>query len=367
VGRFAAAVGAYLQSPHVFLASSGRTALYLLLKALRDQPAHKGRSEVVLPAYTCPAVVKVILDAGLTPRLVDLDPVTQGAASGWEAVLSRSTLAVIWVHPFGVPQPLDYALRAAHAVGALLIEDSAQAMGARLDGRLVGTLGDAGLFSLGPGKPLSIGGGGIVCTRRPALAQALDAAWQTLGTPSGIAASWALFRLGLFSLAFHPTSWWLVAKAGAQKVGDSETSWGYALNQLTATQAAVGLRLLPALDAINGRRRERAARWQAGLAGTPGLLLPGEVDGAIYLRLPVVVQPPGLADDLQRRLAGAGIGAGRMYRRTLPTIFPVLAGGACPGAEQIAAGLLTLPTNHYVTAEDIACGAAIIRALLSRA
>jgi dTDP-4-amino-4,6-dideoxygalactose transaminase len=361
VGRFAAALRAYLQSPSCFLASSGRTALYLLLKSLREQPAHEGRSEVVLPAYTCPALVKVILDAGLSPRLVDLDPATQGVVKGWEAALSRSTLAVIWVHPFGVPQPVEAALHAAHAVGAVLIEDAAQALGARLDGRLVGTLGDAGLFSLGPGKPLSTGGGGIVCTNDTALTQSLDRAWQTLETPGGIAASWALLRVGLFSLAFHPTSWWLAAKAGAQKVGDSEASWGYALSQLTATQAAVGLRLLPTLDAINSRRRERAARWQAGLAGAPGLLLPGEVDGAIYLRLPVVVQEPGLADVLQRRLAAAGIGAGRMYRRTLAEIFPALAGEAYPGSEQLAAGLLTLPTNHYVTAEDIACGVAIIR------
>jgi dTDP-4-amino-4,6-dideoxygalactose transaminase len=253
-----------------------------------------------------------------------------------------------------------------HAAGAVLIEDAAQSLGACAGGMRVGVQGDFGLFSFGPGKPLSIGGGGLVCTGSGGYARALAGSWERLAAPTELAGRWALLRLGLYSLAFHPAGWWLASKAGAQKVGDNEASWGYALRGLAPSQAAVGLRLLPMLDAINHQRRTRASRWLAGLQGTPGLILPRAAqEGAIYLRLPLVAGsdrlPTGLAGQLQRRLAEAGIGVGRMYRRTLGEIFPELAAGPFPGAEQVARGLLTLPTNHYVTQDDIMLGVEIIR------
>ncbi|HXF61870.1 MAG TPA: DegT/DnrJ/EryC1/StrS family aminotransferase [Caldilineaceae bacterium] len=361
---FTAALAAYLGSPHLFLAASGRTALYLLFTALRDLPALRGRSQVVLPAYTCPAVAKVALDAGLAVRLVDVDPCTHGfVAGGLEHAVEERTLAVVCVHPFGMPQPVDEALAAARRAGAVVIEDAAQSLGARAAGRPVGVQGDFGLFSFGPGKPLSTGGGGLVCTADPDYAAALAAAWQRLAAPGKAAAGWALFRLGLLSLAFHPAGWGLATKAGAQKVGESEAAWGYALRGLSSTQAAVGTRLLARLDEINARRRTNALAWRARLQDAPGLILPPVAEGAIFLRFPLVLSGEdgsGPADRLQRRLAQAGIGAGRMYRRTLAEIFPALGGGAYPGAERMARGLLTLPTNHYVRPEDIDRGAALI-------
>jgi dTDP-4-amino-4,6-dideoxygalactose transaminase len=367
VPRFAAALAAELGVPCGFLAASGRTALYLLLSGLRSLPGRQDRTMVVLPAYTCPAVAKVVMDAGLTPRLVDIDPVTYDfVETALAAAVDARTLAVICVHPFGLPQPVDRALALAHDEGALLIEDCAQALGARWEGQAVGTRGDFGLFSLGPGKPLSTGGGGFVCTRDPAYAAQLAEVWQRLAAPRGPAAAWALARLGLLSLAFRPAGWWLATRLGAQRVGDHEASWGYALRGLTAAQAAVGLRLLPRLAALNRQRRERAAAWRAALAGTPGWTWPPDNPGAIYLRLPVITADAAQAAALQQSLATAGISAGRMYRRTLAEIFPSLAGGAYPGAEQVAAGLLTLPTNPYVTAQDVARGAALVRRGLAR-
>lgn len=369
VDRFRDALAAYLGVPFCQVASSGRTALYLLLTTVRELPAFQGRSEVVLPAYTCPAVAKVALDAGLQPRLVDIDVETHTyRKEELAASVNPATLAVVCVHPYGLPLPVEDALAAAHGVGALVIEDAAQALGARFDHRPVGTRGDFGLFSLGPGKPLSTGGGGIVCASDPLFGAALERAWQSLAVPGSVQTGWAWARLGLFSLAFHPTGWWLAAKAGAHKLGDSEASWGYALTQLTAGQAAVGLRLLPALDAINAARRARGAAWRERLQGLPGLSLPraqGAGEWAIDLRLPLIVAS-GRADDLHARLAAAGIGAGRMYRRTLDEFFPQLAGGAYPGATQVARGLLTLPTNHYVTEADIQRGAALLRRELLR-
>lgn len=368
VTRFRHALAAYLGVDFCQVASSGRAAFFLLLTALRDLPALQGRGEVILPAYTCPSLAKVVMDAGLAPRLVDIDPHTHHfVAGGLEASVGPSTLAVVCVHPYGLPQPVTEVVTLAHAAGAVVIEDAAQALGARWAGQPVGTYGDFGLFSLGPGKPLSTGGGGIVCTSNRAYAAVLARRWQAIEPPRGVRAGWALARLGLFSLAFHPAGWWLAARAGAQKVGDSEASWGYTLTGLADTQAAVGLRLLPVLDAINAARRTRAQAWLDRLQGLPHVTLPTVQSAAeaIYLRLPLVVEDADRADALQARLAAAGIGAGRMYRRTIDAFFSDLRGAPYPGARRVACGLITLPTNHYVTAADIARGADLLRQSLT--
>ena len=160
---FERALTRYLGVPTCKLAASGRTALYLLLRDLRQASDNPERREVIMPAYTCPSLAKVALDVELRPRFVDISPHTLALhVDQLEAEASERTLAVILVHPFGLPQPVDHIQALAHAAGAVVIEDAAQAMGAHLGGRPVGTHGDFGLFSLGPGKPISTGGGGIV-------------------------------------------------------------------------------------------------------------------------------------------------------------------------------------------------------------
>ena len=360
---FAAALRTYLGIPYLFLASSGRTALRLLFDTLRRQPHLARREEVVLPGYTCPAVAKVVLDAGLTPRLVDLDPMTLNyLPDALPAATSEKTLAVMVVHPFGIGVAMEPALAAAQAVGALVIVDAAQSLGARVDGQPVGTQGHVGLYSLGPGKPLALGGGGVIATADEALAASLAESWSTLPIPARTAAGWAWMRLGLFSLAFHPPLWWLATRLGAQRVGDNEASWGYQMTGFAPSQAAVGLALLPKLDAMNQQRRQRACQLLAGLQDLPALSFPalasagsmGERGQPIYLRLPLLTGTPAQADALFTTLTNAGIGVGRMYRRTLPEFFPQLTGFPLAGSERVARTLLTLPTNHHLTAADLA-------------
>jgi perosamine synthetase len=360
---FVAALRTYLGIPHLFLASSGRTALRLLLDTLRRQPNLAGREEVVLPGYTCPSVAKVVLDAGLTPRLVDLDPMTLNyLPDALPTAISEKTLAVMVVHPFGIGVAMEPALAAARAVGALVIEDAAQSLGARVDGQPVGTQGHVGLYSLGPGKPLALGGGGVIATADEALAAALAESWSTLPIPARTAVGWAWMRLGLFSLAFQPPLWWLATRLGAQRMGDNEASWGYQMTGLAPSQAAVGLALLPKLDAMNQQRRQRACQLLARLQDLPYLSFPastsagavGERGEPIFLRLPLLTGTPAQADALFTTLANAGIGVGRMYRRTLPEFFPQLTAPPLAGSERVARTLLTLPTNHHLTAADLA-------------
>ena len=367
VADFGVAMGQYVGGAQTWTASSGRTALRLLLAGLQAQPRWRGRREVVLPGYTCPAVAKVVLDAGLTPRLVDLDPVMLTyVAGGLTQAVGSQTLAVMVVHPFGLPVDMDEALAAASAVGAAVVEDAAQALGARLAGRRVGMHGAAGLYSFGPGKPLALGGGGMVVTADEELAQGLAAAWAALRGVGRAGDVWRWARMALFALAFQPPLWWAATNLGAQRMGDQEASWGYRLDGLGPAQAAVGMRLLPRLDAFNAQRRDRGQRLAAILADVPQLTLPthaGSPEDAIYLRFPLLAATPGQAAELARRLGAAGLGVGRMYRRTLPEFFPQLTGTALPGAERVARTLLTLPTNHHVEDRDLERMAALVHAV----
>jgi dTDP-4-amino-4,6-dideoxygalactose transaminase len=354
--NFRAALADYLGVAReaCFLAASGRTALYYLLSFLRsNSPA---RTKVIMPAYTCPALAKVTLDVGLKPVFVDISPITLNFDQvGLVSALDDQALAVIAVHPFGISLPIDGIDELAKAAGAVLIEDAAQAMGARWEGQAVGTRGDFGLFSLGPGKPLSTAGGGVLIANEATRTIQLEDFWHTIPRPSSLVSGQAWARQAMFHLAFHPRGWWAATRVGLHTFGDHESSWGYKEQGLTSTQAAVGAALLLRLDQANALRRENAQALVSGLEQieTVSFISIPEATEPIYLRLPLIAKNEQQRRRLFKNLWADGIGVGRMYKRTLPAIFPGHSEGSFPGAEIVAKNLLTLPTHHYVTPADI--------------
>ena len=355
---FRRALRAYLGTREVFLASSGRTALYLLFEALKSY-ADGGQRQVIMPAYTCPSLVKVVDESGLIPIFVDISPrtlVMQEEALARE--VGREALAIIVVHPFAIPHPLDHPQALAREFGAALIEDAAQALGARAGGRPVGVRGNFGLFSLGPGKPISTGGGGIVCTSDEERTQWLAQAWDALPPTSRKESILAAARLGAMSAAFQPRGWWLATRLGLHKIGDQEESWGFQLTGLTDAQAAVGCEQLARLDEITARRRSNAARLmqlvaEVDFAHVP---LPDSLEEEHaepgFLRLPLILDSEKRRDALFQALWDAGIGAGKLYKRTLAEFFPQYALTDYPGAHAVSRRLLTLPTHHYLREAD---------------
>lgn len=356
VDRFRAALAAYLQVSQeaIQAAASGRTGLYCLLHGLKLE--NSSRKQVVMPAYTCPAVARVVSDLGLQPVFVDLSPETMAfLPQALHAAVSNKTLAVIHVHPFGIPLPIDDVLAAAHDVGAVVIEDAAQALGAMWNRKAVGTSGDYGLYSLGPGKPLSTGGGGIVIAKQQEGVQLLERWWAILPDASKATSAAAWVRQAAFQLAFHPSVWWAATRLGAHRVGNRESSWGYQIKGLSASQAGVGLRLLSRLDEINAGRRHIAKQLRKVIAGSTRVHTLAVAEGAepFFLRFPLVVENHELREELYKAFWSAGIGAGRLYEKTLPSLYPQESKSDYRGAEVIAQQLLTLPTHHYVREKDI--------------
>lgn len=165
--RFEDAFGDWLGGAAVAGVGNGTDALFLALRALGVQPGDK----VVTVANTCVPTVAAICQTGATPVLIDcrddtltMDPEQLAGA------LSETVKAVVPVHLFGHPCDMDPILKMSREAGAVVVEDCAQAHGARYKGKPCGTLGDAAAFSFYPTKNLgAYGDGGAVVSNDPAL------------------------------------------------------------------------------------------------------------------------------------------------------------------------------------------------------
>ena len=176
VASFEKAFGGYLGARHCLGLNSGTSAVHLALAALGVGPG----DEVIVPAFTFVGSAWGILYCGATPVFADVDPDTACIdANSLAAAITPRTKAVIVVHLFGRPADLDLieAVLDAHPVKGgriALIEDAAQAHGAKWNGRAVGTLGDAGCFSFYPSKNLGAAGeAGAVTAKTAALAESI--------------------------------------------------------------------------------------------------------------------------------------------------------------------------------------------------
>ena len=170
VKAFERAFADYNGTEHCVGVSSGTAALAMSVRALSIGPGH----EVIVPANTYVATVFAISYTGATPVLVDVDPQFYTMdPDAVKAALTERTAAILPVHLFGCPADMDALARVASEVGVPLIEDAAQAHGARLNGRRVGSFGAAGCFSFYPTKNLgAFGDAGAIVTSDPEMADA---------------------------------------------------------------------------------------------------------------------------------------------------------------------------------------------------
>ena len=167
LAEFQQAMGAYLRSPSAVAVNSGTSALHLAVKCLGIPRG----SEVVLPSFTFSAVLNVLLQEELIPIFAEIDPATCNLTPQTvEPVLTTRTAAIIAVHSFGRPASVDQLQRLSQKRGIFLIEDACEALGAELNGRKVGTFGDAGVFAFYPNKQITTGEGGMLVTAHGAVA-----------------------------------------------------------------------------------------------------------------------------------------------------------------------------------------------------
>lgn len=169
VDQFEAHFAAWCEVEHAVGVSSGTEALILTLRALGTRPG----DHVIVPANSFVATAEAVVLAGAVPRFADVDPDTQLVTpASLERAYTPEVRGVIPVHLYGRTVDLYEVLALASAWGAWVVEDCAQAHGARYAGRRVGTWGEAGTFSFYPAKNLGAwGDGGAIVTSNGELAE----------------------------------------------------------------------------------------------------------------------------------------------------------------------------------------------------
>ena len=325
VEAFEAELADYLGVRHVVGVANGTDAITIALQALGVGPG----DEVVVPAFTFYASAEAIPPTGAAPVFCDVDPETMCAtAETVRAALTPRTRAVVAVDLFGNPAPVPEIA----ALGVPVVEDAAQAAGARLGGRAAGALGDVATFSFFPSKNLGcFGDGGAIATDDDALA---DAA-----------------RL----LRFH---------GSRDKVSYERIGWNSRLDEL---QAAILRVLLPRLGGWAEGRRAAARHYaDAGLGEL--VALPVATHGAVSAWHLFVVRHERAAE-LEVALNDAGIGARGYYRTPLHrqvALAPwVPVGLELPATDALARTHLAIPMNPLLdraAADEVVAG---VRAALA--
>ncbi|MDR2668408.1 MAG: DegT/DnrJ/EryC1/StrS family aminotransferase [Desulfovibrio sp.] len=354
--------------PEVTLTCSGTAALVVILHTLRA--LRPRRDEVVVPAYTCPLVpLAVALVPGLHPVACDTAPLSfDFDPEMLPRLCSDRTLAVIPAHLGGLVADTAPVSAAALRCGAALVEDAAQAVGARVAGQSVGSAGDAAFFSLAAGKGLTTYEGGGLFSADPKLAALLRQTAQRLLRPHAL---WTLRRnieLAAYAFFYRPDRLRFVygiplRRALAQgredkAAGDSFTADDIPLHSLDALRARTAANALPRLPAhLEAGRRRAAARLDA-LLSLPGVFVFRDRPGTEGTRPFFMLLMPGAEQRAEalKRLWGAGLGVSRLFVRALPDYASTasLFDGSppCPHARDLAERMLTVSNSAALDEES---------------
>jgi dTDP-4-amino-4,6-dideoxygalactose transaminase len=250
VDRFEAAVADYLGVSHAIGVNSGTSALHLALIAAGVRPGDK----VLLPANTFIATVWAVLYVGAVPVPCDVELTTGNLdVPDAERRIDRSVKAIIPVHLYGQPTNMEAVMDLADRYSLAVIEDAAQAIGARYRGKSVGSFGLLGCFSFYPAKNLGAAGeAGLVTTNDTALAERIK------------------------SLRNH---------AQSERYTHTELGFNYRMDGI---QGIILSHKLRRLDAWTEQRRSIARRYDVGLAGLP-LTIPKVVNSEHVYHLYVIL------------------------------------------------------------------------------
>ncbi len=329
VREFERRFAAYLEVPATVGVANGTDALLLSLRALGLRPG----DEVIVPAFSFFATAEAVLLLGGEPVFADVEPATLNLDPVDAAArVTERTVGILGVHLYGRPFDVEGLLQLCERHGLWLVEDAAQAHGARHAGRRVGSFGRLAAWSFYPTKNLGcFGDGGAVSGSDPELVESVR------------------------RLANHGQS----SRYHHVEIGVN--------SRLDSLQAAVLNCRLELLEADNARRRELACRYHGGLAGAGDLVLPADPPGSVSVYHQLTVRTAH-RDALMRHLADRGIGSSIHYPSPLHLQPAILARETraaeaasgrrprpdLPAATAAASQVLCLPMFPELTNEEVA-------------
>lgn len=291
--------------------NSGTSALHLSMLALGIGPG----DEVIVPSFSFAATANAVAATGAVPVFADIEPETFCLdPESVAAALTPRTTAIVPVHLFGHPAAMDRLTPLAQAHGLAIVEDAAQAVGARLGDTPVGAFGDTACFSFYPTKNMHSLEGGMVVTADPQLERRLR----------------------------------LLRNQGMLRQYENEIVG--LNNRMTDVAAAVGRVQLAKLDGWTRRRREIAARYDAQLRT---VRIPPVAESAWHVYHQYTVRIEAGRDAFRDRLAQLGIGSGVYYPTPIHRLPPFLPAADLPVTDQAAAEVLSLPVYPQLSDHEV--------------
>lgn len=323
VERFERAFSEFMDGAHVVPVANGTDALQIALMALGVGPG----DEVITPSFTFVATAEAAALLGATPVFADIEPDTFNIdPEALDTLITDRTKAIVPVHLFGQPASMDPILEIAERRGIPVVEDAAQAVGARYGTRVAGTMGQFGTISFFPSKNLgAYGDAGAVISRDPGLADTAR----------------------------------LIANHGSKKKYHNEIVG--VNSRLDAVQAAVLAVKLKYLDGYTEARIRAADRYDGLFDGLDGIRVPPRANDRTHvfhqytLR---VMEGAETRNALAEHLRSADIPVGIYYPVPMHRL-PVFSGGGAPSrhgpmdeTERAAAEVLSLPMHTELTEDQ---------------
>lgn len=354
-------LSAFLDVPTVTTVPMCRTGIYLAIKHL-IRPGQ----DVVMSPYTIVDAVNMVILAGGRPVFADIDRSSCNInPESIESLLHANSGAVLVTHLHGVPAPVADIHDLCRSKGIPVIEDTAQAFGARLGRNRLGTIADVGLYSFGMYKNINTWHGGAITCKDPDVFSTIKQEADSLAPQT---TSILLRRMlqGLLTdivtvpAIFKMFTYWIFRYGRLHDIGwinrlvDPESDLSrrdrmpdHFLRKMTPAQHALGLNELAKIDRDNRIRFENAAKYRHGLKGLEGLLvMPSDTKGAIYTYFPIQYGNGRTdRDRLLRYLARNGCDVGPQHLKNcadLPAFKDFHRD--CPNARQTANSVILLPT-----------------------
>ncbi|ABM34870.1 DegT/DnrJ/EryC1/StrS family aminotransferase [Paracidovorax citrulli] len=343
------ALARFLGVPSVQIECSGTAALVVALTALSEQ--EPGRDEIIAPAYTCPLVALAAAHCGLRLRVCDLRPASLDLCpNALAALCGPRTLAVLPTHLAGRVTDVAPVRALAHAAGARVIEDAAQALGAREQGgACIGTTGsDMVFFSLAVGKGLTIYEGGALVVADPGLRAACARAARTvapwrwgweLRRSAELLGYAALYRPAGLPLAYGLPLRRALAQGDRIAAAGDDFDDAIPLHQVGRWRRAVGVRALARLPAWlaegEARARHRTALLRERVPELHVIEDSGAVAGArgTWPTLLVLLPDAARREAAIAALWGRGLGVSLPFVHALPD-YPRYARHVAPGPRE---------------------------------
>ncbi|MFH1701756.1 MAG: aminotransferase class V-fold PLP-dependent enzyme [Candidatus Zixiibacteriota bacterium] len=352
--NFAGMISAKLGG-ETFLTNSGRAALFLLLASLKK--IYPDRNEIIIPDYTCWSVPSAIIKAGLKVKPIDIELNTLSIDP---EILSDSinekTCAVIVTHLLGLPGYIERVEEICKNNGVILIDDAAQALGAKVKSGKVGSFGDASVLSFGRGKCITTLHGGATIVRNKELLREFKLQFSNLSVESYSNVSDRL-QLKAYKKLFNRRYYWIPDGIPFLKIGETIYDPDFPICKMPESRARRGQIMIERLEQINKDRIKIANKYMVALSSISGVDSPDIPAGAepCYLRMPILIYDNVKRDKILKK--GHAIGISGLYPGTVSSI-PALSSDMtnnsdCPNAAKVANALITLPTHFGVTDEDI--------------